>query len=194
MFNITNHNTLLQYILIFVVIVIITSQLLKVDSLSTQQSAQPLTQQSTLMTSIPLIVTSVIATAYIMREMYKTNQKSSNKQHAGQKASNKQQIHTPLINENKTTPQQSTQQSTQPNDKLTDIPNNDSIYIQPPNDNTTGDTLLCNRMKYMGSQPQLSQDIRATWNVRKLQPWVEEELREQEDKIWWEADFLDDQL
>jgi hypothetical protein len=48
----------------------------------------------------------------------------------------------------------------------------------------TGDTRLCNRMKYMGLQPQLSKNIRASWNARILQPWVEEELREHEERNW----------
>ena len=47
-----------------------------------------------------------------------------------------------------------------------------------------GDTQLCNRMKYMGLQPQLSKNFRAAWNARKLQPYVEAELREEEDINW----------
>ncbi len=48
----------------------------------------------------------------------------------------------------------------------------------------TGDTRIYNRMKYMGLQPQLAKNIRASWNARTLQPWVEEELREQEERNW----------
>lgn len=55
-----------------------------------------------------------------------------------------------------------------------------------------GDNKLCNRMKYMSMQPQAAATNRSAWNARKLQPWVEEELREQESKIWWgNSDFLD---
>lgn len=52
---------------------------------------------------------------------------------------------------------------------------------------TSGDTSICNRMKYMGLQAKLSQDIRAQYNTNSLKPYVEEELREG-DRIWWEAE------
>lgn len=55
----------------------------------------------------------------------------------------------------------------------------------------TGDNLLFNRMKYVGIQPQIAKDIRARWNVNGLKPFVEEELRAQANKIWWENDDLD---
>lgn len=57
------------------------------------------------------------------------------------------------------------------------------------------DTKICNRMKYMGLQAQLSKNIRADWNVRKLQPYVEEELRSGETEYeWWANDALEDQM
>ena len=60
----------------------------------------------------------------------------------------------------------------------------------------SGDTQLYNRMKYTSIQPQLSKDIRASWNARKLQPYLEEELRENENRDWWdrEQDKLDLQM
>lgn len=57
----------------------------------------------------------------------------------------------------------------------------------------SGDTRLANRMKYMALQARMSQDIRAKWNAEKFRPYFEEELREGEDRDWWdvEADYLD---
>lgn len=57
----------------------------------------------------------------------------------------------------------------------------------------SADNRLANRMKYAGMQAKMSKDIRARWNVEKFRPYVEEELRENEKRHWWEndADFLD---
>jgi hypothetical protein len=54
-----------------------------------------------------------------------------------------------------------------------------------------GDNRLANRMKYMSLQPKLSANIRASFNKYSLQPYVEEELRENENRDWWENDALD---
>ncbi len=56
-----------------------------------------------------------------------------------------------------------------------------------------GDTRIANRMKYMGLQARMSQDIRAKWNAEKFRPYFEEELRDGENRDWWdtEADYLD---
>lgn len=56
-----------------------------------------------------------------------------------------------------------------------------------------GDTRMANRMKYMGLQARMSQDIRARWNSEKFRPYFEEELRENETRDWWdnEAEHLD---
>jgi hypothetical protein len=54
-----------------------------------------------------------------------------------------------------------------------------------------GDNQVCNRMKYMGVQAKLSQDIRASFNKYSWQPYLEEEMREGESKIWWDFDQLD---
>ena len=56
-----------------------------------------------------------------------------------------------------------------------------------------GDTRIANRMKYMGLQAKLSQDIRARWNAEKFRPYFEEELRDGENRDWWDvdADYLD---
>ena len=56
---------------------------------------------------------------------------------------------------------------------------------------SNGDTQICNRMKYMGVQPRLSKDIRASYNKHTIEPFFQEELNEQENKIWWEMDMLD---
>lgn len=56
---------------------------------------------------------------------------------------------------------------------------------------SNGDTQICNRMKYMGVQPRLSKDIRANYNKHTIEPLFQEELNEQENKIWWEMDMLD---
>jgi len=55
----------------------------------------------------------------------------------------------------------------------------------------SGDTMLCNRMKYMGVQAQLSKDIRASWNKYSVQPWLEEELQEHANREWWNSDHLE---
>jgi hypothetical protein len=57
-----------------------------------------------------------------------------------------------------------------------------------------GDNKLCNRMKYMGLQAQLSQNIRSEWNKYSLQPFLEEELAEHADREWWNSDYLEDQM
>lgn len=54
-----------------------------------------------------------------------------------------------------------------------------------------GDTKMCNRMKYMGMQGQLSQNIRAEWNKYSLHPFLEEELSEHAEREWWNSDFLE---
>ena len=56
---------------------------------------------------------------------------------------------------------------------------------------SNGDTQICNRMKYMGVQPKLSQDIRASYNKYSQEPFFTQELEEQSNKIWWENDLLD---
>jgi hypothetical protein len=56
---------------------------------------------------------------------------------------------------------------------------------------SSGDTMICNRMKYMAVQSQLSKDIRSSWNKYSVQPWIEEELREHADREWWNSDHLD---
>lgn len=51
----------------------------------------------------------------------------------------------------------------------------------------SADTRLANRMKYMGMQSKLSQDIRVGYHKPQLQALLEEELRETElNKPWWE--------
>jgi hypothetical protein len=50
-----------------------------------------------------------------------------------------------------------------------------------------GDTAICNRMKYSGLQAKLSKDIRAVYNKHSIEPYFQEELNEQENKIWYEA-------
>jgi len=56
------------------------------------------------------------------------------------------------------------------------------------------DTRLFNRMKFMGIQPQWSKDIRAAWNKYSLQPYLEDELREHADRIWWNSDHLESEF
>lgn len=51
-----------------------------------------------------------------------------------------------------------------------------------------GDTMICNRAKYQGMQAKLSMDIRAIYNKHTIEPYFQEELKEQADKIWWEAE------
>lgn len=57
----------------------------------------------------------------------------------------------------------------------------------------SGDTRMANRMKYMGLQARMSQDIRARWNAEKFRPYFEEELRDNETRDWWdnEVEYLD---
>jgi len=56
------------------------------------------------------------------------------------------------------------------------------------------DNFMCNRMKYSSMQPQMSKDIRARHNKYKFQQYYEQELREQENRDWWETDELDDEM
>jgi hypothetical protein len=58
----------------------------------------------------------------------------------------------------------------------------------------SADTALCNRMKYLALQPKMSQDIQAKFNKYTILPYFEEELREQENKIWWENDELENDM
>lgn len=57
----------------------------------------------------------------------------------------------------------------------------------------SGDNKLANRMKYMGLQAKVSQDIRARMNRHSIQQFWEEELRDNENRDWWDAeqDYLD---
>jgi len=57
----------------------------------------------------------------------------------------------------------------------------------------SGDTKIANRMKYMGLQERMAQDIRSRWNVEKLRPYLEEELSDNEHRDWWdnEVEHLD---
>ena len=57
----------------------------------------------------------------------------------------------------------------------------------------SGDTQISNRMKYMGLQAKLSQDIRARHNMKALLPYFDEELKANENRDWWDAeqDHLD---
>jgi hypothetical protein len=57
----------------------------------------------------------------------------------------------------------------------------------------SGDNKLANRMKYMGMQAKVSQDNRAKLNRYSLQQYWEEELRDNENRDWWdlEQDYLD---
>lgn len=58
------------------------------------------------------------------------------------------------------------------------------------------DNKLSNRMKYMGLQNKISKDTRSRFNRYTLQPYFEEELRENENRDWWnvEQDYLDDYM
>lgn len=55
------------------------------------------------------------------------------------------------------------------------------------------DTQIANRMKYMGLQAKLSQEIRARHNKYNLLPYFDEELKANESRDWWDAeqDHLD---
>jgi hypothetical protein len=53
-----------------------------------------------------------------------------------------------------------------------------------------GDNFIFNRMKFMQQQAKMSQDIRATFNVNSLKPYFEDELRECEERDWWDNDNL----
>lgn len=68
-----------------------------------------------------------------------------------------------------------------------------SIQELYKNTGCSGDTRMANRMKYMGLQARMSQDIRARWNAEKFRPYFEEELRDNETRDWWdnEVEYLD---
>lgn len=57
----------------------------------------------------------------------------------------------------------------------------------------SGDNKLANRMKYMMLQPKMSHDARARMNRYTLLQFWEEELRDNENRDWWDAeqDHLD---
>jgi hypothetical protein len=74
------------------------------------------------------------------------------------------------------------------NDISLDMYNDVPITEIHENMGSPGDNKLVNRMKYLGLQPKLSQDIRSRMNVRKFAPYFEEELDEQEKRAWWEQD------
>lgn len=50
------------------------------------------------------------------------------------------------------------------------------------------DNAICNRAKYQGMQAKLSQDIRTLFNKHSAEPYYQAELKEQEDRYWYEAD------
>ena len=63
-----------------------------------------------------------------------------------------------------------------------------SIKENHANMGCTADTHIFNRMKYAGIQPQLSKIIRSAWNVRKFQPYIDAELKENENRDWWDTE------
>jgi hypothetical protein len=77
---------------------------------------------------------------------------------------------------------------------ITLVDNGDSIQKVHSYMGTLGDTKLFNRMKYSGLQPQLAKDIRARYNKYSMLPYFKEELDEQENRIWWENDALENEL
>jgi len=72
-----------------------------------------------------------------------------------------------------------------------DLYNGKSIPDMYSNMGCDGDNAIANRMKYMSLQPQLSKNIRASFNKYSLQPWLEEELQEHSEREWWSSDHLD---
>jgi carboxypeptidase C (cathepsin A) len=66
-----------------------------------------------------------------------------------------------------------------------------SIQDMHSNMACSADNQVCNRMKYMGIQPQLSQNIRAAYNKYTLQPFLEEEFKENANREWWNSDHLE---
>lgn len=72
------------------------------------------------------------------------------------------------------------------------IHNEDDIRTIYTNSGCIADNQLCNRMKYTGAQAKMSQDIRARYNKYTLMPYLEEEMRENEDLHWWEDDSLEE--
>lgn len=66
-----------------------------------------------------------------------------------------------------------------------DMYNNQNIQEVYTHMANSGDTQICNRMKYMSMQPKLSQDIRASFNKHSIEPYFIEELRSGEDLAWW---------
>lgn len=75
-----------------------------------------------------------------------------------------------------------------------DIYNAVSIKDMHTNMGCTGDTMLCNRMKYMAVQPQKSKEIRAQWNKYSFLPYLEEELQEHANREWWNSDHLENEM
>jgi hypothetical protein len=61
---------------------------------------------------------------------------------------------------------------------------------------STLDNKLSNRMKYMGLQNKISKDTRSRFNRYTIQPYFEEELKENENRDWWnvEQDYLDNYM
>lgn len=56
----------------------------------------------------------------------------------------------------------------------------------------TADTRMANRMKYMGMQAKLSQDIRASYHKPQMQQYFAEELNDAwERSNWWDRDQLE---
>ena len=74
------------------------------------------------------------------------------------------------------------------------VDNGDSIQKVHSYMGNLGDTKLFNRMKYSGLQPQLAKDIRSRYNKYSMLPYFKEELDEQENRVWWENDALENEM
>jgi hypothetical protein len=75
---------------------------------------------------------------------------------------------------------------TQQNQIDIDIHNNVDLRSIHKEMGCSGDNQMANRMKYMAMQAKASIDSRANWNKYSFQPFIEEELRESEERCWWE--------
>jgi len=84
-------------------------------------------------------------------------------------------------------------------DLSTDLSNKNNILsnnigFEGDNIGFEGDNLLMGRMKHMGTQSQLSKNIRSSFNKYSLLPFLEEELREHSNREWWDSDHLNDEF
>jgi len=80
-----------------------------------------------------------------------------------------------------------------PNVELTEE-KDEEIYEMYHPKGCSGDTMIAKRMSYMATMPKRAINTRARLDKYALAPYLEEELEQHANSIWWEQDSLEEQF